>query len=229
MDIDINFKAGVFAGFGLVAAGHPFDTLKTWAQNPPQTKPKINPITLYKGAIYPLIGHAFYNASLFGFHNYYRNRFTDNTFKGNLIAGSMAGVTSSVFSNVIDLYKIRSQRNIKPFWCHPFKGLYATMFRQSISSAMYFATYNHFRQQYIPYISDSKFICGGIAGVSCWSISYWIDTVKTRVQCDMTFTEAINKGQLWRGFGWCIVRAFIANASAFYCYEYAISNFSSKT
>ena len=59
------------------------------------------------------------------------------------------------------------------------------------------------------------FISGGMAGIASWTISYPLDTLKTRIQSGDTYMKAINKGNYFKGLPYCLVRAFIVNGTGF--------------
>ena len=77
-------------------------------------------------------------------------------------------------------------------------------------------------------------IAGGIAGIFSWVPTYPFDTIKTRIQADGYGKNQIYKGSihclkctiagkqgpkiLYRGFGSCIYRAFVVNATVLFVY-----------
>jgi hypothetical protein len=73
MSFVANLVAGVAAGVGICAVGHPFDTIKVLMQMEPgrfsgvaaaakETISKHGPLGLYRGVAAPLVGSGFYNA-----------------------------------------------------------------------------------------------------------------------------------------------------------------------
>jgi len=91
-------------------------------------------------------------------------------------------------------------------------------------------------------ISSSRLLlCGGVSGMMCWTFSYPQDVIKSRIQIqsdlphlrqyrsflgDGVFYDCFKQTVhsegwlgLWKGFGPCAVRAFIANAAGFTTYE----------
>ena len=70
-------------------------------------------------------------------------------------------------------------------------------FRESIAFSVYFKTYEilHDKNKYNPFIS------GGIAGLANWTVTYPIDTIKTRQTAhNINIYDAIKIGNLWKGY-----------------------------
>lgn len=118
-----------------------------------------------------------------------------------------------------------------------YRGFAATAARQGPSFAVYFATYNHLKEQATQYHQkDSLLISiasGGIAGSLSWAVVYPIDLIKNRIQA-MPLDSKVNHSMaaiarqfvqengwraLFRGFGLTVVRAFPVNAVIFPTYE----------
>ena len=65
-------------------------------------------------------------------------------------------------------------------------------------------------------------LAGGIAGVTCWTSSYWADVLNTHVMTGSTIKQVIKTlvfKDYFRGILVCIPRAFIINATGYYFYE----------
>lgn len=60
------------------------------------------------------------------------------------------------------------------------------------------------------------FLSGGISGTLSWLVTYPIDTIKSRIQTNITFKDALNKGNIFNGLSICLVRTFLVNATGFY-------------
>jgi len=201
------FFNGSIVGIVQTIAGHPLDTIKTNLQfNRKHTG-------LYKGITYPLIGSGIINSCFFGFNNQLQ-KYNKNYF----VTGFGAGLLTAPITNIFDLYKIRTQigRTGKQiFRVNPMRGFIGTAARESISMSLYFGTYHYLLNYTNPFIS------GALTGVLCWTATYPIDVIKTRVQSDkdLTYREAYKQKKLWSGFRYCIARAIIVNALGFYVYD----------
>jgi solute carrier family 25 carnitine/acylcarnitine transporter 20/29 len=103
---------------------------------------------------------------------------------------------------------------------------------------IYFGTYDAFQTLFKSYNftpQGSSLLSGGFAGVATWIVMYPVDYVKTRIQSDsLTNPEFKNsvdcfqrlvksKGLpvIFTGFQIMMVRAFVANAAGFMCFETA--------
>jgi solute carrier family 25 (mitochondrial carnitine/acylcarnitine transporter), member 20/29 len=102
-----NLVAGVAAGVGICAVGHPFDTIKVLMQMQPgkfsgflaaarETMSQHGPLGLYRGVAAPLVGSGFYNAVQFATYSRIKNAFTnggrDNTLNRIGAAAAVTGV-----------------------------------------------------------------------------------------------------------------------------------------
>tara|TARA_A100001015_G_C14923506_1_gene685282 strand:- start:325 stop:999 length:675 start_codon:yes stop_codon:yes gene_type:complete len=216
-----SFISGSVSGFSQIIVGHPFDTVKVWLQV--NKKQKYNIINLYRGIPFPLLSNSIVNAGVFGIYNY-----SKKYFNSDVICGFIAGGLISPIINVSDLYKIRNQNKIKTKF-KLYKGFNATFLRESIAFSSYFTSYNQSKYLLNNFFPNNKTInqllSGGIAGITCWLITYPFDTIKTRIQThNMNFKQAYNKGKLWIGLRFCLYRAFIVNSVGFYTYEYVMNN-----
>eukprot|EP01079_Euglenida_sp_SAG-EU17-18_P002301 gene2301-3149_t len=144
------------SGVTQVLVGHPFDTLKVWAQNP-QSKPKqksTNPLVLYRGVLFPLVGASIISGVLFTSYHYALEQ-THNRWA----AGFMAGLVASCVIGPVELYKIRWQSGLRG-WVAPWTGWPATASRECLAASLYFGTYFMLTQDY----SLPAPIAGGLAG-----------------------------------------------------------------
>lgn len=189
-------------------------------------KQKYNIINLYRGIPFPLLSNSIVNAGVFGIYN-----FNKKYFESDIVCGFISGALISPIVTISDLYKIKNQNRIKKkFKINQIKhGFNATILRESIAFSTYFTSYNYFKYSLNYHFPNNKtttqLLSGGIAGIACWSITYPIDTIKTRIQThNMTFKQAYNKGKLWTGLRFCLYRAFIVNSVGFYTYEYVMNN-----
>ena len=63
-------------------------------------------------------------------------------------------------------------------------------------------------------------VAGALAGLANWTMTYPFDIVKSRqIAQGLTIKEAINIGNLWKGYPVCATRAVIVNAVNFWTYE----------
>eukprot|EP00055_Hartaetosiga_balthica_P004545 m.12044 g.12044 ORF g.12044 m.12044 type:complete len:298 (+) comp3944_c1_seq1:59-952(+) len=114
------------------------------------------------------------------------------------------------------------------------RGFSATLLRDGVGSAVYFAGYEVMRKKMIeadiqPVVAT--FMSGGMAGMLNWALILPIDTVKTRFQvgtdpsyfkviADIAKTSGIRG--FFRGLSAVMMRAFPANAACFAGYEFAM-------
>ena len=52
----------------------------------------------------------------------------------------------------------------------------------------------------------NNLISGGLAGITSWTITYPIDTIKTRIQ-NISFSKAIKQYNLFKGLSVSLLRA----------------------
>ena len=80
---------------------------------------------------------------------------------------------------------------------------------------VYFVTYKSLRkEEYNPMIS------GAAAGVVNWTATYPIDVIHARqIAQHISIKQAINQGNLWKGFPVCATRAVVVNGATFSVYE----------
>lgn len=196
----MDFLAGLSSGITQTLIGHPFDTIKTNKQN--NIKVKGN---LYKGLKYPL----FSNSLLIGiqFDLYYRYN------------SLVSGIVSSVIITPLDHFKISSQNKIKTDFYSMIKnfkrGYPITVTRETIALSIYFGSYDYMKNEF----NYHPLISGGVAGTLSWLFTYPIDTIKTRVQSNISIREAIKTKNYWNGISITLSRAFIVNGVGFYVAE----------
>lgn len=214
-----HYLAGSLSGFSQTIVGHPLDTVKVWSQNSQlqnQIKNEITPRKLYRGLPYPLFSSGLITSLSFGI--------TNNFYKHNhnyFASGFAGGVVGGIISTPLDYYKIQKQTHnlhARDIWKNikiSKMGWNSSIIREGFGCATYFSIYYYQREHNI-----SPFIAGGFAGLSSWTATYPIDTVKTRIQSgDYNFKGALQKGNYWKGFSWCATRAWIVNAVGWYVYE----------
>lgn len=181
--------------------GHPLDTLKTWKQS--NVKKLINFKNLYKGVCYPLLTNSIICHVQFNIMDYKFSHYSLNYL--------LTALYSGLFLTPIEYYKIRRQNNLKLNFP---KGFGITLMREIPGCFIYFGILRNFKS--FTNI-NSDFLAGGTAGLVSWLITYPIDSIKTKIQSDMSFKQAIKK-PLFKGLNYCLARAFIANSIGYYCY-----------
>ena len=216
-----DFFNGILIGCVQTVVGQPFDTYKVIKQAS-STKTYIRNYSirrLYKGVMPPLLGSGMFNSVQFGFHEYfYKKKYSHFT------SGFIGGGISAAIITPFDMYKINYQlmRNNS---INLFRGYNSTLIRESFATGIYFSSYFHIMNKY----SDDKynkniisFLAGGTAGVLGWTITYPIDTIKTRIMSydADNFIEAIKMKKLWKGLEFCLLRAFIVNGVGFMLFNY---------
>jgi len=200
---------GFFAGVGQIILAHPLDTIKTWYQaNHPIS---YNPRNLYRGFAYPLISNGI--ISSFAFQAY---RSCDNY----LIGGITSGIVTALTSYPFEYLKVRDQ--LKLTNTHfPKIGFATITVREILACTAYYPVYDYLKKK-----SITTPIAGGLAGMSCWLISYPADVVTTHAMMGKslsTIFSELHYKAYFRGLTPALVRAFPVNALGFISYEYAKS------
>lgn len=229
-----NFLYGWFAGVNAVIVSHPIDTIKTNIQE--KKIINYNFRSLYKGLSAPLIGVGLEKAIVFGVFESTRN-FT----KSDIISGALSGMTASFIVTPFERIKILLQTNQNISKnnfnkSYLFQGLSATFYRETPGFAIYFATYNYLKNNYLQKNNIStinpfqSFTFGAIAGSSAWVFIYPQDRIKTHIQAINDRKVSFYKGFLeiykeggckdfYRGFHYALMRAIPLHATAFMTVE----------
>lgn len=204
--------SGGLGGLTQVILGHPFDTIKVHIQNKvPITN--LNLIKLYKGWQYPLPQSIICNSIVFTCNNYLK-QYTDNI----LLCGFISGIVATPPIYFFDIGKTKEQLNFKYTFTdfYKTKGFTSTLIRESCAFSFYFYTYDYFKNK----LNCNILLSGSISGVASWAFTYPIDVIRNRqIAHNMSFIDAVNCGNLWKGFNYCIARSIITNAGIFYTYE----------
>ena len=199
------FLAGMISGCFQTIVGHPLDTLKVYKQI--NTNKIINKNMLFHGLSFPLITNSFITGLQFYF------------FENHPL---YMGLASALVITPVEYYKTHKQVFNKYELKIP-RGFPITFLRENIALNIYFNSYNYFEPSY------GTFLSGGLAGSFSWLFSYPFDTIKTRVQSNMTYLEAINHGKLFNGLSLALGRGFVVNACGFYSIsilnKYILNNF----
>ncbi|CAD8061295.1 unnamed protein product [Paramecium primaurelia] len=230
----------------------------------------------YKGMSFPILSIPITNAIVFSVYEFWRSFFIGNsnkqlTYFQTAFCGSIAGSSAAFFSCPIELTKCKLQmQSTEKIYKNPidciqqiykkegfkslFRGMCATQQREILGYSAQFAVYELIKDFFCGFSQKAEpstanlLISGGLAGVSCWTIGYPQDTIKTILQCqkptdqgiykvrfyDGGFLDCLRKkiisegiGSIWKGYSVCIFRSFYANAIGFYAYELAKENITS--
>lgn len=206
-----DFLASIGVGISQILVGHPFDTSKVLIQN--KKKWLGLPIKdYYRGFRFPLVSATLFNCTVFPIYN----RTMEYTQSG-ILSGLLAGIAVSPIVYFSDVGKIRQQTKQKLKLNHfiKSKGKLSVISRETIAMTTYFGLYDYLKNQnYHPLIS------GGLCGLANWTLTYPIDVVKSRqIAQNITISQAIKIGHLWKGYPICAIRAVLVNSSCFYVYE----------
>jgi len=204
------FYIGIVVGWTQTVFGHPFDTLKTiFQQGNKYNKQYLNPVRLYKGFKYPLLGNGLINGIVFqSEHLIYSNIYN------HFLSGFFTGIIATPFINPIEYYKVRAQLKL-PLQHQLYRGISATLCKEMFSCSFYFGTYFYLRDK------TNSFIAGSSAGIVSWTFTYPLDIIKTKLQSNnkMTWKIIINKKNLWKGLSFCLIRSVVVNGISFTIYD----------
>ncbi len=196
-----DFVYGAISGMCGVGVSHPIDTMKANVQ---ARKPISYDLrSLYSGIKPPIIGVGIEKALVFGIYENVNRYFRKNyTMDNQLVigtSGAISGLGASFVVTPYERFKIIQQTNpnatvlniIRSQPTHLFRGLSATFTRETPGFAIYFLTYENLKRQYCTtYNRDisagASLAFGGTAGALAWAFIYPQDTVKTRMQADLT-------------------------------------------
>lgn len=196
-----DFMFGAISGICGVSVSHPIDTIKANVQARKPVKYDLR--SLYSGIKPPLIGVGIEKALVFGIYEntsrYLRQNYAMNYQQIIGLSGAIAGLGASFIVTPYERFKIIQQTNrnatvlniVRSQPTHLFRGLSATFSRETPGFAIYFLTYENLKRQYCStYNRDisagATLAFGGTAGALAWALIYPQDTVKTRMQADMT-------------------------------------------
>ena len=187
------FLSGMISGCFQTLIGHPLDTLKVYKQTNIKSKEFFNK-KLFNGMSIPLVTNSLVTGlQFYSFQNF----------------PMYMGLVSAIVVTPIEYYKTQKQ----VFGIYPKKiptGFPVTFMRENIALNCYFNSFN---------ILESKvgtFIAGGLAGSLSWLLSYPFDTIKSRVQSNMSYSEALKKKHFFNGISLALGRGFIVNGCGFY-------------
>lgn len=207
---------GFFAGIGQSIVAHPMDTYKTWVQV--SHKETITIKGLYRGFIYPTLFNSLISG--FAFKAYEYGKETDVKYN-KVLGGIYSGITTGLLSAFIEYKKIKAQLIISTKFNN--ECIITMLLREIPACTFYYPIYEYLKEKNV-----STIISGGIAGVTCWTSSYWADVLNTHVMTGSSLKVVIKKLTLreyFRGILVCIPRAFLINAVGYYFYEFSKKQF----
>ncbi|CAL8111332.1 unnamed protein product [Orchesella dallaii] len=208
---------------------------------------------LYKGISSPLFGVAGVNALIFGVYGTLRPYVSgspgNDALWAHFAAGSISGAVQSVVASPMELVKTRMQisqesvgskklgpidvlkgiyRNEGGLARGVFKGWGITLGREIPGFGIYFASYEAMTRMGGGEVGTlGMMFAGGMAGVLSWIVTFPIDVVKTRLQCDASgkYSGAFDCARktyrsegyraFSRGLVSTVIRAFPTNAATF--------------
>jgi solute carrier family 25 aspartate/glutamate transporter 12/13 len=240
VDSAINFMLGAIAGAIGATAVYPIDLVKTRMQNQRAVAPqdriykhsldcfwktltKEGPLGLYRGLIPQLLGVAPEKAIKLTVNDFLRELFYDRSkgeiyFPLEVLAGGGAGASQVIFTNPLEIVKIRLQMQGEAKRLHGiepkstmtiirelgFSGLYkgagACLLRDIPFSAIYFPTYAKMKLVLSADRPDRKpqpidlLLAGAIAGIPAASLVTPADVIKTRLQVEARKGEQTYSG-----------------------------------
>lgn len=222
-----NFTLGSVAGCIGATIVYPIDFIKTRMQAQRSLSKYKNSLDclvkviraegirgVYSGLGFQLIGVAPEKAIKLTVNDYLRNNLADNRGKlsivGEILSGASAGTCQVIFTNPIEIVKIRLQVKseyavgsdvtaVKIIRKLGFRGLYkgvaACLMRDVPFSAIYFPTYAHLKKDMFNFDPNDKtkrsrlktwelLLAGGLAGMPSAFLTTPFDVIKTRLQID---------------------------------------------
>ncbi len=206
----MDILGGFCVGWSEVLVGYPFLTAKVLLQNrlPWWGHPLRR---YYQGVRYPLVSSVGFNTVVFPL----KERFYPHT-GSYFVSGALAGIAVAPQMYFIDTFTIRRQTNqgvgLKMF--RGSRGFGMTVGREVVALSTYFGTYHKMRENY------SSLVSGGVAGLANWTLSFPLDTMRTRQMAQRcSLSEAWRMGRIWKGFPIAATRAVVVNAVGFSVYE----------
>jgi hypothetical protein len=198
---------GFNAGIVQSIIGHPIDTYKTWTQM--RHIEKISLKSLYRGFTYPAYTNGIINGIVFHAYEYIKKDY------GMILGGIYAGVITGLLSSYFEYEKVRAQLKLQ----HNFRKIiiFTTVLREIPACTFYYPVYDNLKLK-----GMSPFLSGGIAGVTCWLSSYWLDVINTHIINGYTLKYVIKTlsfHDYFRGLSLILPRAFVINAVGYYFYD----------
>lgn len=200
--------ASICVGCSETLVGYPFVTAKVLVQNGKSWRQPA--LRYYQGVGYPLVSSVAFNMLAFPIHE---RLFRD---LGHMGAGFVAGLAVSPQIYFMDTFTIRRQtdQGVSMGMFRGSRGFGATVCRETLAMSVYFSVYHRVRE------GAGSFVAGGCAGLANWTLTFPLDTIRTRqIAQRCSVLEAYKQGRLWRGFGFAACRSVLVNAVSFSVYE----------
>ena len=212
----MDVAAAFCVGWSETLVGFPFLTAKVLVQN--GHKWWGHPFRrYYQGVKYPLMSSVGFNMVVFPLHD----RLYPYT-GSYALSGLLSGLVVSPQMYFIDTFTIRRQTNqgVSLGMFRGSRGFGMTMLRESVALSCYFGTYHRVRE------GNSSFVAGGCAGLANWTMSFPLDTLRTRQMAQRcSIGDALRQGRLWRGFFIAATRSVVVNSVSFTVYEKCLKMF----
>lgn len=219
-----DFICGMVSGVTQTFIGHPFDTAKVRSQCGVQTP--LKPVSYFNGISYNLMSSIACNAIIFGVQGN-AEQFMDEKYDPAIpiikhsATGFISGVCVAPMVFFFDIGKNKKQTLGKKIQLSDFaqtRGATTTLIREPVAFAIYFSTYKTLTEKH----ALPVFWAGGLSGVACWATTYPLDVVRNRqITYNISIKDATSSGNLTKGFGICLIRAFLVNSFGFYFFEKA--------
>lgn len=213
----LDFLAGAISGVCQIAVGFPFDTVKVHIQNNEPIR-HLQYNQYFRGIQYPLLSSSLINGMLFSIFNT-SQKYIDNSVVCGFLAGSLTSPVIFMFDVAKTTRQLGAKHSMKRFLTR--HGFPCTVLRESLAFATYFPVYSELRKR-----EYSSLTSGGVAGLMNWTLTYPIDVLRNRqVGKNISFRQAYELGNLWKGYSVCAVRAVLVNSVGFWVYERCMDSF----
>lgn len=248
--------AGAVAGLARVTVGYPFDQVKfklqmqrtglTLAECISTMWKDAGLSSFYKGSSLSFAFSTFQMSLNFGFKNLAEQKFIENSVFDNkyvrtYFAGMVGGFFHALTISPVDYIRIQQlalkcdsfkETVTKIPVANLFRGLQATIIRDSFGMGFYFTSFlytNELFKQYNVNNYLASLLSGSVAGVCWWGSTYPFDISKTMLQKDTsnprkypnmmaTFRQLYSESGIksfYRGLNMCLLRAVIVNSVVF--------------
>ena len=114
-----------------------------------------------------------------------------------------SGLVSSILNTPLDYYKINMQQQKLICYRNSFKNFPIVFIHEVPANMIFFTSYYNCKKHKINY-----YLSGAISSFLCTIIIYPLNTVKTRMQCNMNLTikNALIKKGLYAGIQYSLIR-----------------------
>lgn len=213
-------KGYIASAVGLLAV-YPIDTIKTRVQN---NATSISFKGLYQGVAPQLFWVGGVKSLRFLFFEQAMISMTERNNATVMGAGLFSGAAVSIFTNPLEVHKIRRQMNMKFAISDMYRGWTLCMMRESVMAGFMFYTQDQLRP-----VIDNKAMLSVVASLPGCILSVPFDVFKTRCQTDMTYQQPssiIRKAirtegwrVLWKGGLLRVLKALPQTSITMYVYD----------